>query len=126
MDAETDIHLGQDIALRDAKNDLLAVMTVEEIYEWDHAEVSQNVFGTQDFRHPLVAEMNGWGRRNISGRIRVLQLPPHYDFQDLRLTPAADALASGGAWQAQRRRFSDAQPDASGARRDDQARRSRK
>ena len=87
VDADTDIHLDQNIALRDAKNNLLAVMTVEEIYEWDHAEVSQNVFGTQDFRHPLVAEMSGWGRRNISGRIRVLQLPPHYDFQDLRLTP---------------------------------------
>lgn len=86
--ADADIQLGRDIALRDAKNDLLAVMTVEEIYEWDHAEVSQKVFGTQDLRHPLVAEMNGWGRRNISGRIRVLQLPSHYDFQDLRLTPA--------------------------------------
>lgn len=86
--ADADIQMGQDIALRDAKNDLLAVMTVEEIYEWDHAEVSQKVFGTQDLRHPLVAEMNGWGRRNISGRIRVLQLPSHYDFQDLRLTPA--------------------------------------
>src|SRR5262249_23733927 len=83
-----DIHLGQDIALRDSRNNLLAVMTVEEIYEWDHAEVSQKVYGTQDPRHPLVAEMSGWGRRNISGRIRVLQLPARYDFQDFRLTPA--------------------------------------
>jgi sulfate adenylyltransferase len=86
--ADADIQLGRDIALRDAKNNLLAVMTVEEIYEWDYAEVSQKVFGTQDLRHPLVAEMSGWGRRNISGRIRVLQLPSYYDFQDLRLTPA--------------------------------------
>jgi len=46
------------------------------------------VYGTQDPRHPLVAEMSRWGRRNISGRIRVLQLPARYDFQDLRLTPA--------------------------------------
>src|SRR5215813_3246029 len=29
------VHLDQEIALRDSKNDLLAVMTVEEIYEWD-------------------------------------------------------------------------------------------
>ena len=92
VDADADIHLDRDIALHDAKNNLLAVMRVEEIYEWDHAEVSQKVFGTQDLRHPLVTEMSGWGRRNISGRIRVLQLPPHYDFQDLRLTPAQTRL----------------------------------
>lgn len=88
VDADADIQVGQDIALRDSRNSLLAVMTVEEVYEWDHAEVSQKVYGTQDPRHPLVAEMSGWGRRNISGPIRVVELPSRYDFQDLRLTPA--------------------------------------
>ncbi|MCZ6768586.1 MAG: bifunctional sulfate adenylyltransferase/adenylylsulfate kinase, partial [Acidobacteria bacterium] len=34
----------------------------------------------------LVAEMHRWGRLNISGRLQVLQLPQHYDFQDIRLT----------------------------------------
>jgi sulfate adenylyltransferase len=82
------IRLDQDIALRNAKNELLAVMTIEEVYEWDLDEVAQKVFGSLDLRHPLVAEMHRWGRLNISGRLRVLQLPRHYDFQDLRLTPA--------------------------------------
>ncbi|NOZ28380.1 MAG: bifunctional sulfate adenylyltransferase/adenylylsulfate kinase [Chloroflexi bacterium] len=85
---DSNIHLDQEIALRNAKNELLAVMTIEEIYEWDREEVAQKVFGTLDLRHPLVAEMNRWGSLNISGRLRVLQLPRHYDFQDLRLTPA--------------------------------------
>jgi sulfate adenylyltransferase len=31
--------VGKDIALRNAKNELLAVLTVEEIYEWDKEEV---------------------------------------------------------------------------------------
>ena len=84
----SDIHLGQQIALRNTKNNLLAVMTIEEIYEWDRAEVAQKAFGSQDLRHPLVAEMHRWGKLNISGRLRVLQMPPHYDFQELRLTPA--------------------------------------
>lgn len=88
VDPDADIRLGQDIALRNAKNELLAVMTVEEIYEWDLAEVAQKVFGSQDLRHPLVSEMHRWGRLNISGRLQVLQLPRHYDFKDLRLTPA--------------------------------------
>ncbi len=84
----SDIHLGQQIALRNTKNNLLAVMTVEEIYEWDRAEVAQKAFGSQDLRHPLVAEMHRWGKLNISGRLQILQMPPHYDFQELRLTPA--------------------------------------
>src|SRR5262249_44327069 len=36
----------------------------------------------------MVAEMHGWGQYNLSGRLQVLQLPRHYDFQELRLTPA--------------------------------------
>lgn len=82
------IRLDADIALRNAKNELLAVMTIEEIYPWDLAETAQKVFGTQDLRHPLVAEMHRWGKLNISGRLQVLQVPRHYDFRELRLTPA--------------------------------------
>ena len=82
------IELGADIALRDSKNNLLAVMTIEEIYEWDRDEVADKVFRTRDLRHPLVAEMSRWGRLNISGPLKVLALPQHFDFQDLRRTPA--------------------------------------
>ena len=88
VEAGLALHLDRDIALRDAKNDLLAVMTVEEIYAWDLAEAAHKAFGTLDLRHPLVVEMHRWGRRNISGPLRVFQLPKHYDFQELRLTPA--------------------------------------
>lgn len=92
------LQLDHDVALRDAKNNLLAVMTLEEIYPWDRTELAQQVFGTQDVKHPLVAEMRRWGTLNISGRLQVLQLPLHYDFQDLRLTPAATRarLATSG------------------------------
>ena len=82
------LEVGKDVALRDAKNNLLAVMTVEEIYPWNLEEVADKVFGSQDLRHPLVAEMHRWGKNNISGALRVLQLPPHHDFKDLRMTPA--------------------------------------
>ncbi len=82
------IQLGQEIALRDAENNLLAVMTIEEMYEWEMAATARKVFGTEDLRHPLVAEMHRWGKLNISGRLEMLQLPRHYDFRELRLTPA--------------------------------------
>ncbi len=88
VDATEAIHLDQDVALRSAKNDLLAVMTIDEIFAWDRAALSETVFRTQDPRHPLVAELYRWGRLCVSGKPRVLQLPRHYDFQDLRLTPS--------------------------------------
>ncbi len=82
------IKLGQDIALRNSKNELLAVMTIEETYAWDLQEEAEKVYETTDVRHPLVAEMHRWGKLNISGRLQVLQLPSHYDFQGMRSTPA--------------------------------------
>lgn len=82
------VRLDQEIALRDTKNELVGMMTIEECYEWDLAETAFKVFGSNDLRHPLVAEMHRWGRRNISGKLRVLRLPSHPDFRELRLTPA--------------------------------------
>lgn len=80
--------LDQDLALRSSKNELLAILTIEEIYEWNVVESARKVFGTEDPKHPLVAEMQRWGTLNISGHLQVLQLPRSYDFQELRLTPA--------------------------------------
>ena len=51
------------VALRSPNNDLLAVMTVEEMFESDPAEEAHLVLGTTDVRHPLVAEMDSWGRK---------------------------------------------------------------
>jgi sulfate adenylyltransferase len=87
VDDKAPVASGKDIALRDSRNNLLAVMKVEEIYEWDVLEVGEKVLGTTDLRHPFLAEMHSWGKRNISGKLQVLQLPPRHDFADLRMTP---------------------------------------
>jgi len=88
VEPDPEIQLGRDVALRNSKNELLAIMTIEEMYSWDLREAAEKVFGTQDLRHPLVAEMHRWGRLHICGRLQVIQLPRRYDFRDLRLTPA--------------------------------------
>ena len=88
VDDPSAISLDSDIALRDSRNELLAVMTVQEAYEWDLDEAADEVFGTRDVRHPLVSEMHRWGRTNISGPLQVLSLPPHHDFTGLRNTPS--------------------------------------
>jgi sulfate adenylyltransferase len=80
--------LDSEIALADQHNDILAVMRVEEIFEWDKDREARSAYGTADVRHPTVAEMNSWGELCISGTLRVLQLPRYYDFKSLRLTPA--------------------------------------
>jgi sulfate adenylyltransferase len=88
VDHKAPLGLDQEVALRDGRNDVLAVMRVEEIWEWDRDEVASKVFGTLDLGHPLVAEMQSWGPLNITGPLEVLSLPRRYDFQDLRLSPA--------------------------------------
>jgi sulfate adenylyltransferase len=75
------------LALRDSRNNLLAVMRVEEVYPWDPLEEAESVLRTTDPRHPLVAEMSLWGNRCLSGELMVLNLPEYFDFLDLRRKP---------------------------------------
>jgi len=82
------IRLGADIALRNANNDLIGVMKVEEKFAWDLNHEASNVYRTTDSRHPIVAEMTSWGKSYISGPLKIIALPKHYDFVDLRRTPA--------------------------------------
>jgi sulfate adenylyltransferase len=79
--------LDKDIALRGPQNEILAIMNVEEIYRWSYENECKNVYGTLDTRHPLVSEMTKWGPLNVSGNLRVVELPRHYDFLHLRNTP---------------------------------------
>jgi sulfate adenylyltransferase len=83
-----DLRIGAEIALADQRNNLLAILRIDEIYDWNLDEEAQQVLGTTDLRHPLVAEMHAWGKVNLSGPLTVLALPRYYDFQSLRLTPA--------------------------------------
>ncbi len=79
--------IGEKVALRDAENNLLAVMMIEEAYRWDPIEESSQVLGTSSSHHPLVAEMMMWGDVCISGELQALNLPKYYDFNEIRRTP---------------------------------------
>jgi sulfate adenylyltransferase len=77
------------IALRDAEGVMLAVLHVEEIWQPDRKAEAQSVFGTTSTVHPgvdyLLNKSNPW---YVGGRLEGLQMPSHYDFRTLRLTPA--------------------------------------
>ena len=92
------IQVGETIALRSPNNELLAVMEVEEKFGWDLTAEAKQVYRTTDARHPLVAEMSLWGQYYLSGPLKVVNLPRHYSFADLRRTPqeVRSALATMG------------------------------
>ncbi len=80
---------GQPLALRDAEGVMLGVLWVEEIWRPDLEVEAQQVFGTTDTAHPAVAHL--LKRSNpvyVGGRVEALQLPLHYDYRDMRQTPA--------------------------------------
>ncbi|MBI3160592.1 MAG: bifunctional sulfate adenylyltransferase/adenylylsulfate kinase [Chloroflexi bacterium] len=86
------------VVLRDSRNNVFAIMDLEERFKWNPDEEAQKVLGTTDPRHPLVSEMITWGDTCISGELKVLNLPTYNDFTDLRRTPAEvrDLLESMG------------------------------
>ena len=88
VDPSADLKPGADIALRNRKNNILAILTVEERYEWNLPALATKLYGKYDTRHPIIAEMHRWGKVNIAGGLRVLRIPPHLDFAELRRTPA--------------------------------------
>ena len=76
------------VTLRDVHNQIMAVMRLDEVYRFDWKEEAEKIYGTLDLKHPLVSEMAGWGDLNLSGELKVLNLPTYDDFVELRLTPA--------------------------------------
>ncbi len=77
-----------EIVLRDARNNVVAIMQLEEAFAWDRRREAQLALGTTDHAHPLVAEMEHWGDVCISGALQVVELPKYNDFVELRRTPA--------------------------------------
>lgn len=80
--------VGDEIVLRNANNDLIAVMEIDEVFHWDHETEARLAYGTSDARHPMISEMVNWGKVCISGPMKVVNLPKYHDFVDLRMTPA--------------------------------------
>lgn len=80
--------VGEDIVLRSSNNDVIAIMTLDEVYHWDPGVEAALAYGSTDPRHPMVSEMERWGKVCISGPIKVVNLPKYYDFIELRRTPA--------------------------------------
>ena len=77
------------IALRDAEGVMLAVLSVEDVWQPDRTAEAKAVFNSTSAAHPgadyAMNKSNPW---YVGGTLEGLQLPSHYDFRALRLTPA--------------------------------------
>jgi sulfate adenylyltransferase len=79
---------GGKLALRDSEGVMLAVLTVDELYRPDREAEAQSVFGTTDVEHPGVSMLlQRTHPVYVGGSVEGLQLPTHYDFHPVRLTP---------------------------------------
>jgi sulfate adenylyltransferase len=77
------------IALRDAEGVMVAILHVEEVWQADRQAEAKAVFNSTSTAHPGVAYlMNRSNPWYVGGRLEGLQIPSHYDFKNLRLTPA--------------------------------------
>ncbi len=84
-------NIGQDreVNLRDAEGFILAKLMIASIWK-PHKEIeAQKVYGTTDEAHPGVNYLlNHTGSYYIGGKLSRMMLPKHYDFNQLRHTPA--------------------------------------
>ena len=82
----------QRLALKDPEGNLLAILTIESMWEPDKASEARHVFGTEDDLHPAVNYLKHSGEVYIGGKVTGVQLPSHYDFIHLRSTTLMSVL----------------------------------
>ena len=91
---------GGEVALADEGGRTLAVMEVAEKFEYDKRREAREVYRTDEEAHPGVAALYRQGDVLLSGPLRLIDLPPHDDFPQYRLTPAQTrALFAERGWR---------------------------
>jgi len=94
------LQVGEEVALRDPEGVILALLTVGDVWEADKAREAEQVYGTTDERHPGVRALMARSSHYVGGQVEGMQLPVHYDFKTLRLTPRdVRTYAARFGWQ---------------------------
>lgn len=77
-----------DIALTDGDGTPLAIMTVEEDFDYDKQNEAQKVFRTTEDKHPGVAALYAQDEILIGGPVRIFRRPENRSFPEYRNDPA--------------------------------------
>ena len=78
---------GDRVALADPSGCPVAVLDVEDVYEYDKEREAQHAFGTTDAAHPGVARLYAQKPLYLAGRVTVFEAPEP-TFPELAKTPA--------------------------------------
>ncbi len=93
--------IGAQIVLRDAEGTMVAILTIEEMFERDRRLEAERLYAAPEGRHPDAAYL--YNRREghvcLTGRLEVVELPDRHDFTAFRQSPASvrAALAREGS-----------------------------
>jgi sulfate adenylyltransferase len=82
------IDKAEEVCLMDHNQNALAILQLEEIYQYDKEVEAEKVFRTDDENHPGVNYVYHQGEYYIGGPIKMLQRPAHENFIKYRLEPA--------------------------------------
>ncbi|HID32469.1 MAG TPA: sulfate adenylyltransferase, partial [bacterium (Candidatus Stahlbacteria)] len=98
IDADLASEIGDHLALY-YKGEPIAIMTVEEIYDYDRAEMAKSVYGTLNERHPGVVKVKDMKERLVGGKIDLIN-PIPARFSKHHLTPEETrALFKSKGWK---------------------------
>jgi sulfate adenylyltransferase len=80
---------GRTLALRDPEGVLLAALHVDEVWKPDRLAEAEAVYGTSSAQHPGAAYLREETHPYyVGGPLEGVQLPVHYDYLALRLSPS--------------------------------------
>lgn len=80
--------IGTNLKLKDETGILIAELQIEEIYEPNLEDECKYVLGSNDSSHPYhEIIMNNKNSKYLSGELKKIQLPIHYDFSEIRMSP---------------------------------------
>ncbi len=81
-----DLSEGDTVLLEDKENGVRALLDIEEIYTYDKKTLSQEIYRTQDVKHPGVANIYKMRQKFIGGKISLIDYKSR-EFDDYNLSP---------------------------------------
>ncbi|GAA5837851.1 hypothetical protein JCM11251_004677 [Rhodosporidiobolus azoricus] len=81
---------GARVTLRDSRDEApLAILTVSSVYTPNKSNEAEKVFGADDSAHPAVHYLHNTVKQfYVGGAVQAINTPEHYDYVELRYTPA--------------------------------------
>ncbi len=82
------IEVNSILQLREKEGFINATLKISEIWKIDKEKEALQIYGTNDIKHPGVSYLfNKTGDYYITGKLKKISLPKHYDYRELRHTP---------------------------------------